>query len=243
MRTPDLIWYTNAMATKKTTSKSVKSTAKTTQPKAAQMPEEKKSTTTSTSALKKHKFIVLAVVLLLLAAIYLLYSHQSVVVAATVNGQPIYRYTLLKTSEQAAGPQVLEQLIEEQIVTQEAEKRGIYLSQQDLDQEFEELKSTYKAQGLDIEALMQQSGVTKEEVVKNLRATAMKKKLVENQGINVTEDEVEKFLTANEGILPEDPEQVEAAKKNVAETLKAQKAEQFIQELKAKAAVTYYVGR
>lgn len=231
------------MATKKTSPKAEKSTVARAKPKAATTENVSADTSSFKSRVSRHKLAIIFVALILIGAGYLIYTHISVVVAATVNGQPIYRYKLLTTTEQVYGPEVLEKLINEQVVAQEAQKRGIVITQEDLDKEFQDLKDQYKQQGVDIESVMQQSGVSKEEVQKNLQAAALQNKVVLSEGIVVTDDEVTLFFEKNKSLLPEDPAEMEATKKNVQMSLRNQKIQEFLQKLRTRAKVNYYIGQ
>lgn len=228
------------MATKKPTTKSAKS-AKATE---ETVEVEKKKDTGKKSFIVRHKFIILTVVVALAGLAYLAYTHKSYVVAATVNGQPIYRHTLLLTTEQVHGPMVLEQLINEQVVAQEASKRGLVVTQEDLDTEFQNLKDRYqKEQGVDLESVMQQNGVTRQEVQKNLTPQALQNKLITSEGLVATDDEVDAFFVANPTLLPEDAKEAATARENLKQSLKDQKVQGFLQGLRAKAKINYYIGK
>ncbi len=228
------------MATKKPATKSAKS-AKATE---ETVEIDGKKDTGTKSFMVRHKFIILTVVIALAGLVYLAYTHKSYVVAATVNGQPIYRHTLLLTTEQVHGPMVLEQLINEQVVAQEASKRGLVVTQEDLDTEFQNLKDRYqKEQGVDLESVMQQNGVTRQEVQKNLTPQALQNKLITSEGLVATDDEVEAFFVANPTLLPEDAKEAAIARENLKQSLKDQKVQGFLQGLRAKAKINYYIGK
>lgn len=227
------------MATKKTTTKSAK-TAKA----AEETVEAEKKDTGKKSFVSRHKFIIITVLVVVAVLAYLAYTNKSYVIAATVNGQPIYRHTLLLTTEQVHGPMVLEQLINEQVVAQEASKRGLVVTQEDLDTEFQNLKDRYqKEQGVDLEAVMQQNGVTRQEVQKNLTPQALQNKLIMSEGIVATDDEVDAFFVSNPTLLPEDAEEAATARENLKQSLKDQKVQGFLQGLRAKAKIDYYIGK
>ena len=227
------------MATKKTATKNTKPA------KASEKAEEEKipQKTDKPSFIARHKFFIIFLAVAIAGLGYLAYTHKSYVIAATVNGQPIYRHTLLLTTEQVHGPMVLEQLINEQVVAQEATKRGLVVTQEDLDHEFQDLKDRYKKeQGIDLESVMQQNGVSKQEVEKNLTPTALQNKLILSEGIVATDDEVDAFFKSNPTLLPEDSKDIEAARENLKQSLKDQKVQGFLQGLRAKAKIDYYMG-
>src|SRR4030042_6567735 len=67
--------------------------------------------------------IILVLVILVLAAAG--YRYKSLVVAATVNGAPIYRLSLIKQLEPQGGKTILDGIIEKTLIEQEAAKANI----------------------------------------------------------------------------------------------------------------------
>jgi len=225
---------------KSTSSQAKKTDTKTTKAKAAE--EVKKEEKVSLiERVKRHK-IALLVLLILAALAFLAYTYRSLIVAATVNGEPIYRYTLLTTAEQVAGPQVLEQLVTQKVIEQEAKERGLEVNQEDIDNAFNDLKAQYEEQGVRIETLMEQNNVTREQIEENLRPQVLQEKLIENEGIVVTDEEIDKFFEENDDLLPENPAELETTRENVRQSLKSQKVQQFLQRLRSEASVNYFVG-
>ncbi|MBL7078420.1 SurA N-terminal domain-containing protein [Candidatus Shapirobacteria bacterium] len=178
--------------------------------------------------------------LVLLLALVILYLARGQFIVATVNKQPISRWQLIKALESQAGTQVLEGLITESLITQEASRKGIRISLEEINQEIETIKENLTAQGQDFDLLLQMQGIDLEEVRKQIRIQKTIEKLV-GEDLEVSQEEMAEYLEANKELLPEDQEGLE---EQVKETLRQEKLNQAIQEalanLKEKANINYW---
>ncbi|MGH7885483.1 MAG: SurA N-terminal domain-containing protein, partial [Thermodesulfobacteriota bacterium] len=139
--------------------------------------------------------------------------HAAVVVdkiAAVVNNEIITLSELEKAtektnelSEQKVDKRfVLERLIDEIVLNQEASKRGVKISEEELDSIIEQLKSQVESQGKNMEEELAKENVSMEELREKWRLQMLTKRLVDTeiQGkIAVTEDEILDYYRSNYG--------------------------------------------
>ena len=179
-------------------------------------------------------------VIFLLGAIGYYFKNQFIV--ATVNNQPIWRFTLIKEIEKQAAKSTLESLITETLILQEAKKDNIEISDEELNEELKKIEENLKQQGQELDKLLAAQGMTKEKLKEQIGIQKIVEKIV-GKDIEITDEEVDAFLEANEGFVPEDQD-VEEAKPGIKEQLKQQKMGEKVREwldaLRKKAKINYF---
>ena len=102
----------------------------------------------------------------------------------------------------------------------------------------EELETSMKAQGADLDNLLKDSGMTRKDLQKNYEASIMAEKLLKDK-VEITDEEVQKYVDDNPEYF--EGADMEQAKSLVKEQLKQQKLSSqyssFINELKSKAKI------
>jgi peptidyl-prolyl cis-trans isomerase SurA len=134
-------------------------------------------------------------------------------VVATVNGQPVQRAEVEKyyhdnlgnnkeqpTKEQADATRlgILKQLIDEEILQQEAKKMNLVASDEEVDAKLAEMKAPYTQEEFD--KRLQASGMTLDVLRLNIRRNLTSEKLMNkevNSRINITDADVSNFYNAN----------------------------------------------
>lgn len=179
------------------------------------------------------------VVLILLALAF----AQGLVVAATVNGSPITRLSVIRELEARSGKQALDARIQKTLIDNELRSLGITVAQEEIDTEIKAIEAQVASQGGTLEQALAQQGMTEAQ----LREQIMEQKKIEKVlagTIEVTDAEVEAYIKEQK-MKPSAGETAEAHKAEVKEQLRRSKmsdaAQQWLDELKAKANITYYV--
>ena len=209
--------------TKKSKEKKQKSTKK-----------EKKKVKLSPKAL-----IIIGVLLL----VTILVLSKDLFVAALVNGQPISRWQILKKSEEAQGAQILDSLVTDQLIKQEAQKQGIKINEDEVDQQIEEIKASIQEQGQDFDTLLSMQGMTLEDLKGRIRIQKMVEQLLGSE-VEVADEEVDQYLEDNKEFLPEDmpeEEMKEQARQQLEQQKLSEKYQSWLDELKEKAKINYFV--
>ncbi len=182
-----------------------------------------------------------AVLIILITAgiLGLMYLSKQSIVAATVNGRPIYRYQLIKRLEKDFGKQAYENMLREELLNQEAERKAIIVTQSDIDNEFKKIDQELKSQGTSLDDALKQQNLTKADVTDSIRFQILATKLVADK-ITVSEEEIKQYTDQNKDFLPKD-QSAEQIRATVEEYIKSQKEAQavdaLLNELKGKAQI------
>ena len=189
----------------------------------------------------RRKQATLAGAVVLLGLAFLLYTNMGLVVAATVNNKPIWRWQLVSELEKQGGKQVLDNLVTQQLILQEAQKQGVVITDDDLNKEVEAIEANLKTQGGDLDSLLSFQGQTREDFRESLRTRILIKKILADKA-TVTDEEARKFFDENKTQFPANSK-YEDVQGEVKETLVEQKIGQVYQEwidqVKANSQVNY----
>ncbi|MCL5433096.1 MAG: SurA N-terminal domain-containing protein, partial [Patescibacteria group bacterium] len=121
-------------ATKRTTKKT---SAQTTEKLSSENSNLNRKSSPILKKITSNKVILVLGILIVLAILYL---KKDLLIAATVNGQPITRISVVSELESQAGKQVLDQIVTKTLIFQEAKKQNVNVTQKDIDSEIEKLK-------------------------------------------------------------------------------------------------------
>ena len=180
--------------------------------------------------------LVAALVFMVLAMGYMRFKY--LLVPATVNGSPIFSWKYVKTLHQTAGTQVVDQLVVEKLIAQEAKNQNIEISQEELDLEFERLELQFESVG-GLDAFLSTQGLKKKDIDDQVKLNLQVQKIVADS-VSVTDEEVDEYYQTNiDAFVYLTPEE---AKEQAANTLYEQKLQQqigiWVQDLRAKGQIT-----
>lgn len=183
-------------------------------------------------------FLVIALVL---GVLYLL---RSFFVAAIVNGQPITRLSVISQLEKTGGQQALDGLVTESLIFQEARKRGVSISDQEVDNSILELENNIKEQGQDLDVMLSYQGMTRDDLTYQIRLQKLLEKMLEDK-VAISNEEVDQYLEENKELLPENtsPEDLRVmAQDNLRQTKFSTEVQNFLAEIKNSASIYYFVS-
>lgn len=185
----------------------------------------------------------LFLVVVILAILGVLFYFKSLFIAAVVDGKPISRVAVIRELESASGQQALDALIVKQLINTEANKAGVAISQEEIDTEIKTLKDRISKQGGTLELLLAQQDISQDQFREQIVLQKKLEKILENN-IQVTDEEINQYFEQNKAALPTGVTEDEI-KNQIRAQLKNQKfaveADKLVSELKAKAAIQYYV--
>lgn len=191
--------------------------------------------------LLRSKKLVLAILTIALVFGALVY-FKGFFVAATVNGTPVARLSVIQELEKQGGKNTLDTLITEKLIDSEANKKGIIVTSSDVDQEIKNIEASITQQGGTLEDALLQQGMTLEALKKQILVQKKIEKLIADK-IQVTDEEINKYIEENKITLQADKE-VES-KNQIKQQLQGQKLNQeataWIASLKESAQIKYYV--
>lgn len=219
------------MATRKTSSKtaSKKTSA-----------QSSKTQTTTSSNLRgiKIKDLILPVGIFIVAVLIWLFRDQ--VVVATVNGQPITRLAVVSELEKKDGKTVLDSMVTESLILQEAKKRGVSVSDAEVNSETSKIEKSITSQGQSLDMVLAQQGMNRSDLNKQVKLQLLLKKMVGN--VSVTDKEVTDYIAQNKDSLPQstDEAQLKSQVKAQLEQQKiGEKIQTFVASLQSKAKINY----
>ncbi len=173
-----------------------------------------------------------------------LYYFKDQFIVARVNGQPIFRLALIKELEKQFGEETLNVLITQALIWQEAEKQGVAVSNEEVDQEIKQIEGELAAQGQDLNQVLGLQSMTQDELKGQIRIQKLAEELVKKDAkdLEVTDEEVENYFTENRDSFPEDVD-AEEAKTDIRQQLEQQKLNQgigsWVEALRNNAEINY----
>lgn len=140
------------------------------------------------------------VVLIALAVLaLLLVLNKGLILVATVNNQPVWRWDLEKRLSGQYGSQMLDELTSEALIYQAAAKKGITVKSSEVDAKLTEKEKTLNGKMTLSDALAAQ-GTTVEEYRRWLGLEMLLEKLVADQ-VSVSDQDVSDYIDKNKGLL------------------------------------------
>lgn len=193
-----------------------------------------------TKIITKKQFLIGLGLVVIIAT---LYYFRGLFIVAFVNGQPISRLSVISELENRQGGQALDSLITKTLIFQEAKKNNVIVSEQEIADEIKNFETNIQEQGQDLNQLLSMQGMTRNDLKEQIKLQKYLEKLLTDK-ISVSDQEISDYIAESQELLPEDQEPKEQ-KESVKEQLKQQKFSQelqtFIDEIKSKAKINYFV--
>jgi len=127
--------------------------------------------------LNKKSLIVFLLVFILAITFFLLKKE---LVVASVNGQPIFRLSLIREMEKTFGKQSLEGLIGKTLVFQEAKKQNVTVGKQEIDQEIAKIEESFKSQNQDLNQFLSSQGLKRADLEEQVKLQKIAEKLAQS---------------------------------------------------------------
>lgn len=127
---------------------------------------------------------------------------------ATVNDEVITEGELNHLLQSQYGPSILDALITNKIVELEAEKLGITLTDEEIEEEYNEYAESYGGEEALLEAF-ESYNLTKDDIINDIKIYLLTLKVVEDS-IDITDEDVKTYFEENKESF-DTPEQVEAS--------------------------------
>jgi foldase protein PrsA len=182
--------------------------------------------------------IVVLIALVTLAA--LAYIYRGTFIAATVNGTPISRFAVVQELERVSGEDALNSLITEELINQEAQAKGVVITDEEITTQLASIEEQLTAQGSTLEQALSMQGITRDDLIKQLTLQKKIEKLLGDQ-VQVTDEEVAAYITENDIEVPEGQE--ESYTTQVRELLRQQEfntaAGTLVETLRTQASIKY----
>lgn len=246
------------MATKKvtkTTPKKKSPARKTGAVRSHTKSEEVSETVSSSKSNRKSLKVSRRNIIILLSGVLILgilYYFKSAFIVATVNGQPVSRLTYIHEMENQlgqpgmkSGTQALNTVVTKTLILQEAKKKNIVVSDEEINAELKKSEQSLVGSGQTLDQALTAEGLTRKDYTEQIKFQKLLEKLA-GGNITVSEKEVEEYMTQNEASLPPTTEASEAAalKSQIKGQLQQQKTgekiQTLIQTLEKNAKINYF---
>jgi hypothetical protein len=204
--------------------------------------DSKESVLKTTSKKRPIKYLYLPVALILIAVI--IFFGKELVVAAVVNNQPIYRLSVIQQLEKTDGKKLLDQIISEDLIMQEAKKENANVSDQQVQDRVKQITDQLTAQGQTLDTALAAQGLSKEELNRQIKLQLMVEQMLGKQ-INVTDDDISKYYDQNKATVYKGVT-LDSVKEEIRTTLQQQqmsdKFQTWIADLRTKSKILYFVN-
>lgn len=181
----------------------------------------------------------LIILVLGLGAIFI--SNKGLLVAAIVDGKPIFRWELNSVLVSRFGKQTLEGMVSERLIGEAAAKAGVSVSQADIDAKTKALVESLGS-GMTIDQLLQYQGMSRADFDSQLKLQLTVEKLL-GRDVTVTDDEVTNYIATNSATLTATDEA--GLKKEARDVIMSQRVNEKLQpwftQLKAKAKILRFL--
>ena len=183
------------------------------------------------------------IIVVIIALAVLAYIYKGLFIAATVNGSPISRLSVIEKLEKQAGKSLLDSLIDEKLVKNEADAKKIIISDDEINGEIKKIEDQVATQGGTIETALAAQGMSMDDLKTQIILRKEMEKLLADK-IIVTDQEVAQYIkdnkiTVTKGQEAETNDQI----KNALSSQKfSSEAQNLITDLKSKAKIQYFVN-
>ncbi len=175
---------------------------------------------------------------------FLAYLNAGLFLVALVNNKPVWRTELIKQLEKQGGKQVTDMLVNKLLIYQEASKKGVSVSEQDVEAEYKKLEDQFKSQGTSLQDVMALQGLKESDLKEELEFSLLLKKLLADK-VAVSDDEAKDYFNKNKEMF-EKGKTFDELKEQIKSFLSNQKMSQsyqsFLEELKSSSKIRYFVN-
>lgn len=185
--------------------------------------------------------LILPGIIVTIVIIFGIFRGQFVV--ATINGEQLSRLELIGNLEKQQGKTVLDNLIIEKLILQEAKSKKIAVSDNELNQEIQAIEKNVGSQGQKLDDLLNLQGMSRDDLKRQLKIQLILKKLVGT--IKVEDKDVTSYMEKNKESLPEATVEAELKQKINAQLVQQktnEKIQSLISDLKSKAKIKYLLA-
>jgi hypothetical protein len=171
-----------------------------------------------------------------------LYAIKGYLIPAMVNGKPIFRSQVISELERRNGQQVLESLVNQSLLEQEAKKKGITVSDEEIENDIKQIDDNMKQQGSSVDEALSAQNLDRAEFKKLLHSNKLLEKIIADK-VAVTDDEVKSYIETNKATLPTDmaEDQLKTQLKNFLQQQKVEtESKKLFEELRKNGKVYFW---
>ena len=190
---------------------------------------------------KKIKRIIILVAGIL-AAGFLLFFFRSIFVVAVVNNRPVSRFTFDRELERQAGKQILENMVTQKLIFQEAKKLKVIVEQKEIDEKVKEIETQYGFKESELDSFLTMQGQTRKDFDESIKLQVIVEKIL-GKDIVISDEEAKKYFDDNKTSF-DAKSTFEKEKEGIVKQLKQEKLSEkittWLTDLKGKAKILYF---
>lgn len=173
--------------------------------------------------------------------VILLAANKGLVLAAIVNGKPVFTWQLNNTLRTRYGQQTLEGIIGESLIESEAGKSGVKITKEDIQAKQKEILSSLGTE-VSLADFLKFQGLTEADFNQQLKVQLTVEKLL-TRGLTITETDVDNYIATNRALLTatEPAALREEAKKAIIGNTVSEKLQSWFLELRQKSNVMKFL--
>ncbi|MBI4096693.1 MAG: SurA N-terminal domain-containing protein [Candidatus Levybacteria bacterium] len=191
--------------------------------------------------LKQPKVFIGLIVVILAVGVFFL---KGLFIAALVNGEPITRLSVIRGLEKQGGKQALASSVNQVLIFQEAKKKNIEVSQEEVDKSVKQIEDSLKKQGQNLDTALAAQGMTRQDFLMQLKLRNLVEKLLADK-IKVSDKEIADYTEKNKESFPAEMKEDEI-KKGVQQQLQQQKlatvSQEWLAGLEKNAKINYFIS-
>jgi parvulin-like peptidyl-prolyl isomerase len=148
-----------------------------------------------------HRFPLskVAIIVVVLGLVAIFVSNKGLLVAAVVDGKPIFRWQLTHVITDRYGQQTLDSMISQALVDEEAKKAGVSVSQADIAKKESDLIASLGG-SVSLDDVLKYQGMTKTDFEDQLRLQLTVEKLL-GKDIKITDEDVTNYIATSGSTL------------------------------------------
>ena len=179
--------------------------------------------------------------ILVVLLLVLVWINKGMVVAALVNGKPIFTTQFHSVLRARFGSQTLEGMIGEMLIKDEARRAGIVITKEDMDAKEKEIISSLGA-NVSLDDLLKFQGLSKSDFEQQVKLQLTVEKVLSKDMV-VSEKDIDAYIATNAATLTAtDPAALRVqAKQAIIATSVAEKLQAWFAELRQKAKVLRFL--
>ena len=189
-------------------------------------------------SLSKKTTLITIVVIFLFG---LLYFKRDWLVVALINNRPIWRWQFNQALEDQYGNQILNQLINEQLIKQEAKKENIVVSQEKIDQEISQIENRLGPDS-SLEEVLTLQNLSLEKLREEIKSQLILEELL-SRGLEISKEEVDQYLKENEDLIisEDETERINEATEAIKMEKINEKFQSWYQELRDNSKIASFI--
>jgi foldase protein PrsA len=146
---------------------------------------------------RQNRSALYGVIVVILVIIGIVLFKNGLLVAALVDGKPIFSWQLSQEMMKHYGKQTLDTMITEQIIASQGNKSNITVSQADIDAREQEMIKQF-GPNVKLDDLLQYQGITKADLDKQMKVQLIVEKII-SKDLKITATDVANYIASNSG--------------------------------------------